>query len=142
MRKFLQAVKAIATAALCAVAAVFAVLLIHAPVFEKGESYELYFGANSSALSAYTQNPLLDKLLLGGVAGESVRYTGDRYEEIKERFSAELLFTEEACGVVNYYLYSPMLGGGVLLCGQTVNLHVAVSGEQTAAGTPLIFGGF
>ena len=75
------------------------------------------------------------------VAGESARYAGDRCEGIREQFSARLLFTEEVCGVVNYYLYSPRLGEGVVLNGFLVNLHIAVGEEQTAVGTPLIFGG-
>ena len=35
-----------------------------------------------------------------------------------------------------------VLGEGVLLRGVRVNLHIAVSGSRTAAGTPVIFGGF
>ena len=62
--------------------------------------------------------------------------------DLKEKYRAELLFTEESCGVVNYYMYSPLLGNCVFLNGYAVNLHVAVGAEQTAAGTPLVFGGY
>lgn len=117
-------------------------LLLRAPVFEKGKDYTFYTEANSSAKMVISQNPAANKLLLGAVAGESVRYRGDRYEELKERFRAELLFTEEVCGVKNYYLRSPFLGEGIDLYGKRFNLHIAVSAEETAAGTPLIFGGF
>lgn len=141
MRKIWQAAKAIVTLALVCLCAFFALCLCCSPVFEKGEAYELSYGASSSAKTKRTDMPLFEKLT-GAVAGESVRYAGDRYETLKEKFGATLLFTEEACGVVNYYLYSPALGAGVELCGRTVNLHIAVSAEQTAAGTPLIFGGF
>lgn len=142
MRAFLKAVKAgcvLLSALLCAA---FAILLLYSPVFEEGEAYELYFGASSSSEIASTHSPFLDKLLRQDVAGESVRYSGNCYEALKARFCAELLFTEEAAGVTSYYLYSPLLGEGVLLDGRVVNLQIAVGSGQTAAGTPLIFGGF
>lgn len=141
MRKIKTTVKSVAAFYGALVLAGFAYVLYRSPVFEKGTGYELYAGASSSACIVSTQNPLFDKLFTP-VAGESVRYAGNRYEEIKERFSAELLFCENVCGVQNYYLYSPLLKSAVTLNGFTVNLHVAVSEEQTAAGTPLIFGGF
>lgn len=137
--KPIQTVGVIAAAALCVL---FAAFLSLSPVFEGGTGYELYLGASSSALTVRTENPALDKFLLGNVAGESVRYEGNRLEEIAKKYHAEVLFTEEAAGVVNYYCYSSYLGGCVLLDGYAVNLHIAVSAEQTAAGTPLIFGGF
>ena len=142
LRKIWLACKAVAVCALAALCAFFALLLTHSPVFEEGEAYELSYGLSSSAQTVRTKNPLFDKLLNGAVAGESVRYTGNRYEEMKEKFAATLLFTEEVNGVTNYYLYSPLLKGGMELCGRFVNLHIAVSSEQTAAGTPIIFGGF
>ena len=141
MRKIYHACKAFAILFCSLGAVLFALLLYRAPVFPKGEGYELYFGNSSSAQCIRTDNPLLQKLLTGAT-GESVRYAGDRYEELKEKFGAKLLFTETVCGVTNYYLYSPVLGQTVTVGGYSVNLHVAVSEEQTAAGTPLIFGGF
>ena len=123
------------------VCAVFVLVLTLSPVFPRGERYELYLG-NSSSLCVETDQPFLDKLRLGGVRGESVRYTGDCAEELFSRYHARVLLVEKACGVTNYYCYSPLLGEGVRVGGQYVNLHVAVSEEQTAAGTPIIFGGF
>ena len=121
---------------------VFLYVLLHAPVFETGETYTFYLGANSSALSVSSDTPLLDKLTLSGIKGESVQYSGDKLQELKEKYRAELLFTEEACGVTNYYFYAPALRGAVAVKGRLVNLHIAVSAEKTVAGTPLIFGGF
>lgn len=141
MRKLFHACVAFATVLLSVGAALFALLLYRAPAFESGTGYELYFGASSSAQCVQTERPALVKLL-NGVKGESVRYEGDKYKELKEKFEAELLFTESVCGVTNYYLYSPLLGETVTINGYAVNLHLAVSGERTAAGTPLIFGGF
>lgn len=120
----------------------FLFVLLRAPAFEQGESYTFYLGANSSALAVSSDFPACDKLFLGEVKGESVQYSGNRLNELTAKYCAKLLFTEESCGVMNYYFYSTVLGGSVLLNGQPVNLHIAVSAEKTVAGTPLIFGGF
>lgn len=141
MRKLRRILSGIVFVALAAACGAFTLLLHHSPVFERGERYELYYGASFSRMTV-NASPLKDKLLSGKVTGESVRLSGDKREELEARYMAKLLFTEEACGIVNYYYYSPVLGGGVRLGEYCVNLHVAVSGEQTAAGTPLIFGGF
>ncbi len=121
--------------------ALFAYVLCAAPLFCGADSYELYYGT-SSAHIRISHDPVRDKLLLPDVKGECARYAGNRYEELKERFSARLVFEEEVGDTHSYYLYSPRLAGGVLLREGRVNLHIAVRGERTAVGTPLIFGGF
>lgn len=141
-RKFLKNVKQYAFLLGSLACIAFAFALTRSPAFEMGESYTLYLGANSSSLQISTKTPALEKLFRTDIAGESTQYAGELYEEIKDRYRAQLLFTEEACGVTNYYLYSPRLGDCVYLNGCAVNLHVAVSGGRTAVGTPLIFGGF
>lgn len=142
MRKFWLALKSVAVVAACALSALFAYVLLSSPVFEKGERYEFYLGASSSALAVESENPVLDKLLLAGVKGESVRYAGDRVGELMQKFRATALFEERTGDTVNYYCYSPLLGDAVAVKGYAVNLHLAVNKEETAAGTPLIFGGF
>lgn len=141
MRNVLGAVKALGIIICALLCAAFALVLRLSPVFAGGKGYELYGGASSSSLIVQTDAPLLEKFRMGEVAGESVRYEGDRYGELCARFGAELLFCEEAGGTVNYYLYSPVLGEGVMLQGRRVNLHIAVREDTTAVGTPLIFGG-
>ena len=116
--------------------------LFHAPRFASGEGYVFFLGQSSSAGQVTSELPFLDKLRLFEVGGESTRYAGDCRAELERRFSAELRFTEEACGIVNYYYFSPQLGEGILLEGRTVNLHIAVGKETTAVGSPLIFGGY
>lgn len=140
MRKILIGAINIGIAAIAAFCAFFAYALHRSPVFAAGEGYEVYGGASSSALVTRTENPFLHKLTAQS-AGESVRYSSDCYEELKTQYGAELLFTEESCGVKNYYLYSPCFSDCVRLNGYCVNLHIAVRGEQTAVGSPLIFGG-
>lgn len=63
-------------------------------------------------------------------------------EEILRRYRAELCFEEETDGIVSYYCYSPRLGGGVILNGQKINLHIAVRGSSLAVGNPVVFGGY
>ena len=140
MRKLLFTIKAFFAAILVAACLIFVYVLLHAPVFEQGERYEFYTGTSSDEI-VLARSPL-EKLKLHGVKGESVRYEGDRAKELIERFHAEILMIEEAAGVMNYYCYSSALDSCIELNGKRVNLHVAVSGDRTAAGTPVIFGGF
>ena len=142
MRKIIYKAKAALIflgAMLCV--ALSAVLFL-SPVFPKGERYELYLGASSSARCEQTDDPFQDKLRLGGVQGESVYYSGDKVKELFSRYHARVLLVEKACGVTNYYCYTPLLGACVRVRNHSVNLHIAVSDTQTAAGTPIIFGGF
>lgn len=137
--RILGTVKGIAAIGACFVCGMFAYALTRSPVFD-GEGYELYTGTSSAGVIV-TDAPAAVKLTLP-VAGESARWEGDRAAELLERFDARVLFCEEVCGTRNYYCSSPLLGEGVLLRGVRVNLHIAVSGSRTAAGTPVIFGGF
>lgn len=132
-------VKGIVTIGACLICGAFAYALTRSPAFD-GDGYELYAGTSSDAVIV-TDCPAALKLTLP-VTGESARWEGDRAAELLERFEAKVLFCEEACGIRNYYCYSPQLGEGILLCGVRVNLHIATSGNCTAAGTPIIFGGF
>ena len=141
MRRKLQRIGEICVVLAAFAAGIFCYALTRAPAFAGGSGYEFSGGASSSAGIVRTDDPALYKLF-HAAAGESVRYEGDRYEALKREFSATLLFTEQACGVINYYLYSPRLGEGVWIGGCCVNLHIAVDDDRTAAGTPLIFGGF
>lgn len=141
MRAAFSAVKQILCVAAVLACAAVAFCMTRLPVFDRGNAYELYYTANSSAQSEVASCPLTVKLA-HKTAGESARYDGDRYEELFARYRATLVFCESAAGVENYYCYSPLLGDPVDLGGRLVNLHIAVSADQTVAGTPLIFGGY
>lgn len=142
MRRFFRRLASLFCLLLAIACGLFLFVLYRTPAFGKGASYAFYRGGSSSAERVESNSPALDKLLLGKVGGESTCYAGDRYQALKAKYRATLCFTEEACGIVNYYLYSPLLGDGVRLNGSSVNLHIAVSAERTAVGTPLIFGGY
>lgn len=141
-RKTLERVKTVAVVCGTVLCAFFVYALWHAPIFESGLSYAVYSSANSSFGFVQTDSPAIAKLTLGETSGESTVYAGDAADELRERFQAEVLFCETACGIVNEYCYSPLLGEGILLNGYTVNLHIARGEGYTAVGTPLIFGGF
>lgn len=120
---------------------VFVYFVYRSPAFGEGEQYTFYLGESSSAQAVTSRSPSA-KLFLGGVKGESVTYSGDRYQEFCNKWRATLRFSEQAGGTTSYYLYSDRLGEGILLGGEEVNLQIAVDGEHTVVGTPLIFGGW
>lgn len=63
-------------------------------------------------------------------------------QEIAAEFGAEILKTETCSGVYSYYAHTPRWADGILVGGQIINLHVAVSGGRCVVGTPIIFDGF
>lgn len=131
---------------LCLALAVLPQAMNKLPLFKRGISYTLYAGSASSnarMLVCGEGREWLDKLFTGNITGESAAY-GDTQTALAEaeRLGAKFLIVEQAAGITNYYGYSSRLSGGVVLKGERVNIHVAVSGRGSAIGTPLIFGGF
>lgn len=110
--------------------------------------YTFYCNSASSQakiVSCYSGCAVLYKYVLGSsLTGESVTYrSGKTAKGLIEEYAAEILFTEEADGIKNYYCYSDSLPYRATLYEKTVNLHIAVNEEgSVSVGTPLIFGGF
>ena len=110
----------------------------------KGERV-FYLDSDSSQGLRKTELELKD---FARITGESVRFErgeGTAEEiarEIADKYGAEILFTEEAAGVTSFFAYTSAWDNGVVVNGQTVNLHVAVAETQCAVGTPIIFDGF
>lgn len=110
-----------------------------------------FLGSASSQAHIKTELRLPD---LNKVKGECVSfalegYEGGRYSlsedivsAIAETFEAKILFKETCAGVTSYYCYTPRWQDTILIEGQPINLHVAVSNERCAVGAPIIFGGF
>ena len=140
--KFKRAVKLAAVLLACLASAGALFVLRHAPSFAGAARYSLFLGETSSAEAVALDGNALPLLLSPEVRGESAVFQGDRAEELLRAYRARVLFIEEAAGTVSYYCHSPLLGEGLLLNGEEVNLHIAAGREQTAAGTPLLFGGF
>ena len=140
--KFKRAAKLVAVLLACLAAAGALFVLWHAPSFAGAERYTLFLGETSSAEAVAFDGNALPLLLSPNVRGESAVFQGDRAEDLLRAYRARVLFIEEAAGTVSYYCHSPLLGEGLLLNGERVNLHIAAGRGQTAAGTPLLFGGF
>ena len=110
-----------------------------------------FLGSASSQALIKTELRLSD---LNKVKGECVSFAletceGGRYllsediaSAIAEKFEAKILFKETCAGVTSYYCYTPRWQDTILIEGQPINLHVAVSNERCAVGAPIIFGGF
>ena len=140
--KFKRAAKLVAVLFACLAAAGALFVLRHAPSFAGAARYTLFLGETSSAEAVVLEGDALPLLLSSEVRGESAVFQGDRAEDLLKAYRARVLFIEEAAGTVSYYCHSPLLGEGLLLNGEEVNLHIAAGRGQTAAGTPLLFGGF
>ena len=140
--KFRRAVKLVAVLLACLAAAGALFVLRHAPSFAGATRYTLFLGETSSAEAVLLEGDALPLLLSPEVRGESAVYQSDCAEELLRAYRARVLFIEKAAGTLSYYCYSPLLGEGLLLNGKRVNLHIAAGRGQTAAGTPLLFGGF
>lgn len=82
------------------------------------------------------------------VKGESVRFDrngkteSELVNEFFNKYGATLVYSETLDGVTSYYALTPNFNGGVIVNGNTVNLHVAISETECVVGTPIIFGGF
>ena len=85
------------------------------------------------------------------VHGESVCFTIEEREEkdgfarsLVESLGGAILFIEEMDNTISFYAYIPTWGNGISINGRKVNLHIAVSKENSGCkvGTPIIFGGF
>lgn len=131
---------------LCLALLILPQLLGEGLLFDAGETYIFYSGSASSGAQitiAEGSAAAQTKLFVRSRTGESTSYPqAERAFAQAEKYGAELLFTESAGGVTNYYYYSARLGGAVMLGGYAVNLHVAVRGQGAAVGSPLIFGGY
>ena len=116
------------------------------------EGKRIYF--LDSASSQGLRKESLSVVDLTRIKGECVfteisAYDGGRYltneeiaEEIAYRYGAEILFMEEADGVVSYYAYTARWQDGLYINGVKINLHIAVGKVNLAVGAPIIFDGF
>ena len=113
------------------------------PAFDEEGVYTVYrYSASSLAASErFEGNYIWDSRT---VEGESVSFMDASFDlaAALDRYAAKLLFSEQAGDVTVYYAFSPLLTYRAALCGQTVNLQIAVENERVTLGTPLIFGSF
>ncbi len=143
---FVRCVSALAAVFLCAAVLIVPQCAGREPLFPAGETYVFYTAsASSNARIVVTagEDAAKTKRRLFCLTGESTAYADARaaFDEAA-RYGAELVFSERAGEVCNYYYYAPGLAGAVYLGGHAVNLHIAVRGGGAAVGSPLIFGGY
>lgn len=107
---------------------------------------EYYLYSPSSQAQIKTEIAFLE---LPFVKGESAcfSFSSERdaaafVEKLLSAKRATLRFTEFAAGTLSYYCYTPQGGAGIVLRGQSVNLHIARRGATVCVGTPLVFGGY
>ena len=144
--RVLRGFLALLTAAAIAVAVGLGIYVMNACKLRaiKGERV-FYLDSNTSQGLRKTELGLRD---YARITGESVSFARGEVgaeelaREIAEKYGAEILFREEAAGVSSFYCYTSIWNNGILLNGQTVNLHIAVAEEACAVGTPIIFDGF
>lgn len=145
LKQFLKAAAALVSALFVSLV----IYLMHASSFSGGESV-YYLCSASSQADVKAQLSFAD---LARLKGESAVYVFERTEggfagdaavaeEIMRKYRAELCFTEDVCGTLSYYCYSPLLKGGIELNGRKINLHIAVREDALAVGSPIIFGGY
>lgn len=144
--KFARSCMTFLTGIVCLALLVLPQILDKDLLFDCAVGYTFYSQSESSQ-AKITLAALSDaakvKRSLASVTGESARYLceEDAFAQI-EKYDGKFVFSEVVADVTNYYYYSKQLGGGVELYGQRVNLHVAVRGEESVVGYPLVFGGY
>ena len=144
--RFLRGVFALVTAAAIAVVIGLGAYILNACKLRAIEGERVFY--LDSATSQGLRKTELELRDYARITGESVRFAreGKSVEslvnEIVLQYGAEILFTEEACGVFSFYGYTDAWDNGIVVNGQTVNLHIAVAEEECAVGTPIIFDGF
>jgi len=113
----------------------------------KGGDYYIFYGGNNGSSSqmicAEGVDALKVKATLKKVSGESATYLNKNVkDEIMEQFNAKIMFCENINNINNYYAYSEKIENYIVLNGEKVNLHIAVSIDKTTVGSPIIFGGY
>lgn len=139
-----RALLPIAAALLCAALLILPQRAAVRPLFEGAAYYQFYTGSASSQAQIFTAEGENAARVKGGVralAGEAAFYArGADALAQAEALGGVFLFARRSGACADYYYFSPRLGGGVVLEGQLVNLHVRLVGGGGAVGTPLIFG--
>ena len=115
-------------------------------VLRKIDGERTFYVYASSSQATRTQT--LDWSQLFFVSGESVRLTSVPTDGVAfanalaDTFRAEILFVEEVGDTLSFYAFSPNLPRGIMLYGEKINLHIAISTRGCVVGSPIIFDGY
>ena len=127
-----------------ALAVIFSAFILPEKVcFANGENGVFYCGDSSKNCNIVSAGnfPLLTKLTLTDVCGESAEYKSFDLQAFLQSVNGEILFLEELCDSVNYYCKAD-LPYSVELYGHTVNLHISIKDNGVKVASPIIFGGY
>lgn len=111
--------------------------------FEGGENYVFFCGTSSSDCRTVRADKSAGvmRLVLKDVCGESAEFPDIDLGAFLKKMDGKILFSETAAGITNYYC-SARLPYSVIIDGNVVNLHIAVSERGVKVGSPIIFGGY
>lgn len=122
----------------------FSIYLLNAlPVIKNAKGYEVYL-QNYSSNAVIKTVDFTDYMFLSDIKGESVKFSAEEFNqtELLNNLNAVIVFTETLDGVYCIYAYSPKIRYRQTVNGKTVNVQIAVRGEQITVGCPIIYGSF
>ena len=128
--------------------AAFATLLYFAKPQLREETETFYYFSASSASGRISATEYDGEGFFGAVnylpvKAESAFTAGEcDVEAIFAKYNAKPVKTVVTGDITDYYCYSTLLRGGMILYGKTVNFHLAVGPYGYSVGTPLIYGGY
>ncbi len=64
------------------------------------------------------------------------------YLAFAKDYGCKLAFIERSSEITSYYFYTKRLPRFEVIKGEKINVHVAVSKDQTVIGSPIIYGGY
>lgn len=102
-----------------------------------GEKKKLYSYERFDSTATFSNT-----VRLSMCTGQSVCVKNEEIETVLARYEATVIKREEVDGLSSFYCYSPCFESGVVLFGETVNLHIVQKEDSLYLGTPLIFGSF
>ena len=139
----------------------FAVLLSAVSLYSAAWLKNPYGRGSELALKAaseyYLYSPSSQAKIVGDVdfaqsfflTGESTTFvfpseqTAQNYVSgLLQEQGAAIVWEEECLGARSIYAYAPKRGGGIVLSGKRVNLHLVWKGEHVRVGSPIVFGGY
>lgn len=139
-------VKKIALALFC-ITVILSMNLFKSNLLFTGSDYYIFYSgrqySSSKIISVSSDEAMAVKSKIKNLSGESAYYLNKNMkDEILNDFNAEIVFTETIDSINNIYAYSSEIKDYIILNNRKINLHIAVSGNNTAVGSPIIFGGY
>lgn len=114
------------------------------PLFLKGSVKEYYLEKGNSSCKivryAITEDAYFKLFDIKGEAACGLDRSA--VEDIKSKYRAATVFTEEVGNVRSEYLFSEYIPCYKLINGQKVNIHIAYDGQSYKVGSPIIYGGY